>query len=215
MHLPLALEQRTKVEEFTRKHHIGLLMLLFTDVVGSLRLKEELGEAQGIALLQWHRLVVREILGSFHQAEEIETAGDSFFIVFAKPSDVIHRDVKPSNILIADRGVRTAESENHKSEFLNHKLTAKLTDFGIGQLVSEEALAGLTKLGFTQTMSGASAQTGTQMYMAPEVIAGRPATIRSDIYSLGVVLCQLLARDLSPAKGPSINNIYNYSSHRG
>ena len=45
------------------------------------------------------------------------------------------------------------------------KMQVKLTDFGIGQVVSEEALAGLTKLGFTQTMMspGSSAQTGTQM----------------------------------------------------
>jgi len=44
-------------------------------------------------------------------------------------------------------------------------MQVKLTDFGIGQVVSEEALAGLTKLGFTQTMMspGSSAQTGTQM----------------------------------------------------
>ncbi len=44
---------------------------------------------------------------------------------------------------------------------------------------------------------GSSSQTGTQMYMAPELFAGKPASIRSDIYSLGVVLYQLLAGDFN------------------
>lgn len=75
---------------------------------------------------------------------------------------------------------------------------AKLTDFGIGQVVSQEYLTGVTKAGFTQTMLGsASSQTGTQMYMAPELLAGKPASIRSDIYSLGVVLYQLVVGDLA------------------
>src|SRR5262249_28335447 len=76
---------------------------------------------------------------------------------------------------------------------------AKLTDFGIGQVVSDATLAGVTRLGFTQTMASDSsaAHTGTQMYMAPELIAGKPASTCSDIYSLGVVLYQLIVGDLA------------------
>jgi non-specific serine/threonine protein kinase len=76
---------------------------------------------------------------------------------------------------------------------------AKLTDFGIGQVVSEEVLKGMTKRGFTQTIiaESSSSQTGSQMYMAPELLAGKPASTRSDIYSLGVVLYQLLVGDLT------------------
>ncbi|MSU36012.1 MAG: hypothetical protein EXS36_13100 [Pedosphaera sp.] len=44
-------------------------------------------------------------------------------------------------------------------------------------------------------MSSGSTQTGTHLYIAPELLAGRPATTRSDIYSLGVVLYQLLMGD--------------------
>jgi serine/threonine protein kinase/class 3 adenylate cyclase/dienelactone hydrolase len=110
----------------------------------------------------------------------------------AHQAGVIHRDIKPGNILIAECGVRSAEGEklNQKSQIL-----AKLTDFGIGQVVSEEYLIGVTRAGFTETLmsSGSSSRTGTQLYLAPELLTGEPATPRSDIYSLGVVLYQLTA----------------------
>jgi len=132
----------------------------------------------------------------------------------AHDAGVIHRDVKPGNILIADCGLRIAEwhsrsepsslssasSENPKSEIRNPKWPqAKLTDFGIGQVVSEEYLKGVTRAGFTQTIlaDSSSSKTGTQLYMAPELLAGKPASIRSDIYSLGVVLYQLLVGDFT------------------
>ncbi|MEA3208186.1 MAG: serine/threonine protein kinase, bacterial [Chthoniobacter sp.] len=101
----------------------------------------------------------------------------------AHDSGVIHRDVKPSNILVSGAAAG--------------KVHVHLTDFGIGQVVSAEALAGITRLGFTQTMLESSPQGGTHLYMAPELMAGFPASIRSDIYALGVVLYQLLIGDLS------------------
>jgi serine/threonine protein kinase/class 3 adenylate cyclase/tetratricopeptide (TPR) repeat protein len=134
----------------------------------------------------------------------------------AHAAGVIHRDLKPSNILVSERGAVTAEtraaaqephtdrstpatgsSPNRKSQIANRKFEVKLTDFGIGQVVSQEALAGLTRMGFTQTMvgPGSSSHTGTQMYMAPELLAGQTASVHSDIYSLGVVLYQLLIGD--------------------
>lgn len=89
MNLQAASEQRSKVEEFQRRHRSGLLTLLFTDLVGSTQLKQTLGDHEAVALIQQHRTIVRAILRGFKEGEEIETAGDSFFIVFAKPSDAV------------------------------------------------------------------------------------------------------------------------------
>lgn len=105
----------------------------------------------------------------------------------AHEAGIIHRDIKPANILIGSKG--TAEAS----------LQVKLTDFGIGQVVSAEYLEGITRAGFTQTIEAgsSSSRTGTQLYMAPELLSGKPASIRSDVYSLGVVLYQLLVGSFS------------------
>jgi tetratricopeptide (TPR) repeat protein/class 3 adenylate cyclase/tRNA A-37 threonylcarbamoyl transferase component Bud32 len=85
----IAIERRAKVEEFQRKHRAGLLTLLFTDIVDSTKLKQEIGDQKAVILIQQHHAAIREILVHFSEGEEIETAGDSFFIVFTKPSDAV------------------------------------------------------------------------------------------------------------------------------
>jgi serine/threonine protein kinase len=85
---------------------------------------------------------------------------------------VVHRDVKPDNIFITSR--------NGEQEF------AKVLDFGVAKLtppLSEEKASG--------TLEGAIV--GTPAYMAPEQAAGLGADYRADIYSVGVVLYQMLA----------------------
>ena len=100
---------------------------------------------------------------------------------------VIHKDIKPSNILMNDT---------------DNGPLARLTDFGISQLLDRAVLqqAGITQTGFTHTgqtfMEDRSSQTGTRMYMAPEIFAGRPASIQTDIYALGVLLYQMARGDL-------------------
>jgi WD40 repeat protein/class 3 adenylate cyclase/tRNA A-37 threonylcarbamoyl transferase component Bud32 len=106
---------------------------------------------------------------------------------------VLHKDLKPSNILIYtdDAG----------------KPRARLTDFGVGLLTDRYQLVekGIAATGLTETLETASSdssRSGTRLYTPPEVLEGKPPTIQSDIYSLGVVLYQVVAGDLTRALGP-------------
>jgi len=99
---------------------------------------------------------------------------------------VLHKDVKPANVLMA----RDAEG----------KPRAVLTDFGVGLVTDRERLAarGITAIGMTEVelASGGSSMGGTQLYMAPELLAGQPSTIQADIFALGVMLYQMVVGDL-------------------
>ncbi len=109
----------------------------------------------------------------------------------AHEAGILHRDMKPANLL-----VRNVPGGG---------LHVLLSDFGIGQIVADELLRHGTRGGFTQTVSELRRSTlsGTMLYMAPEVLGGAEATARSDIYSLGVVLWQLLAGGLQLALDPT------------
>ena len=87
--LQSALEGRPKVEDFQRTHHVELMTMLFTDIVGSTDLKQQLGDRHAIELMHRHHAAVRATLLGFPNAAEIDTAGDGFFIVFTKPSDAV------------------------------------------------------------------------------------------------------------------------------
>lgn len=82
---------------------------------------------------------------------------------------VVHRDIKPANIMVHRAGGR---------------VLVKVMDFGIAKLMSES----VTRL----TATGA--RIGTPSYMSPEQADGRPADARSDLYSVGCVLYELLTR---------------------
>src|SRR5262245_9914843 len=71
------------------KRRTGLFTLLFTDVVGSTQIKAQLGDQAGVGLIQSHHGLLRRLLGRFSEAKEINTAGDSFLIVFGKTSDAL------------------------------------------------------------------------------------------------------------------------------
>ncbi|MEM9593326.1 MAG: protein kinase [Acidobacteriota bacterium] len=104
---------------------------------------------------------------------------------------VLHKDVKPENVLIS----RDREGRPH----------ARLTDFGIGLLTDRRRLEapGLTPLGFTATVSSTeSTGGGTLAYLAPELVEGKTATVQSDLYSLGVLLYQMVVGDFGRTIAP-------------
>ncbi len=88
----------------------------------------------------------------------------------AHAQGIVHRDVKPQNVLVDEEG------------------TAKVTDFGIARTLDQE---GLTADGRVL---------GTTDYVSPEQALGHPVTGQSDLYSLGIVLFEMLTGDV-PFRG--------------
>ncbi len=95
---------------------------------------------------------------------------------YAHRHGVVHRDVKPDNVLI--KKLEDAERPG------DPPLRAVVTDFGLAKLME----------GGVQTQTGTFI--GTLPYMSPEQVMGKPLDGRSDIYSLGVVLYQLATGQL-------------------
>ena len=90
----------------------------------------------------------------------------------AHRAGIIHRDVKPSNVLISDAG------------------EVKLTDFGIARALASEQ-ARLTQTGMI---------VGSVSYLAPEIVRGEAPTPAADVYALGIVMYQML-RGEAPFSG--------------
>ena len=86
-------------------------------------------------------------------------------LAYAHSEGVIHRDVKPANILLDKKG------------------DPMLSDFGVAKLVDSEQTQGLTATG---------ASIGTPEYMAPEQASGKKIDHRVDVYSLGIIFYELI-----------------------
>src|SRR5204862_6514845 len=101
----------------------------------------------------------------------------------AHEAGILHRDIKPENILITKSGY------------------AKLADFGLAKLHERETSDATTHtLTEMRTLEGIIV--GTVAYMSPEQASGFPLDARSDIFSFGIVLYEMLSGK-RPFTGPS------------
>ncbi|HEX2701708.1 MAG TPA: serine/threonine-protein kinase [Acidimicrobiales bacterium] len=137
------------------------------------------GEDDGVPFIVMERLpgetlADRMARGPVDQGWLRRVAGDVLGALgAAHAAGLVHRDVKPGNILIGEDGC------------------AKVADFGIAKSLEVAGEA-----------TGTGLLLGTPAYVAPERLEGQPATERSDLYSLGVVLYEALAGS-KPFDGPT------------
>jgi len=137
------------------------------------------GEDEGTPFIVMERLpgetlADRVAAGPIDQGWLRKVAGDVLGALgAAHAAGLVHRDVKPGNILLADDGC------------------AKVADFGIAK-----------SLEVGSDLTGTGLLFGTPAYLAPERLQGHPATERSDLYAVGVVLYEALA-GAKPFDGPT------------
>jgi eukaryotic-like serine/threonine-protein kinase len=110
---------------------------------------------------------------------------------YAHRQGIIHRDVKPGNLMVIGGPAGRRNSPNTAHDPPTDEMTVKLTDFGIARAAEQTRL---TQVGSV---------VGTAAYLAPEQARGDEARPASDVYALGVVIYQLLTGRL-PWEGTTL-----------
>jgi len=98
---------------------------------------------------------------------------------YAHRKEIIHRDVKPDNFMLGEGGA------------------IKIGDLGLAQRLGEKLSA-----------DNEDSVIGTPHYIAPEQVLGRPADVRSDVYSLGSTMYRMIA-GFTPFQAPSVRDLVN------
>ncbi|WP_010214853.1 serine/threonine-protein kinase [Sphingomonas sp. PAMC 26621] len=169
--------------DFARDREIGARFLREARAAGALSHANiatiyDVGETDGVAYIAME-LVDGQPLDVALQAqgrmpyERVLAIGQQLAsaLAYAHRAGVVHRDIKPSNILLSSDG-----------------RTAKLLDFGVARIGELDPLAADAQLGRTQV----GQLIGTPRYMSPEQALGLPVDQRSDLFSLGVVLYEMV-----------------------
>jgi Protein kinase domain len=143
----------------------------------------DVGEQDGVAYIAMEVLEGRSLQQILREPERQPLA--TLVDIAAQVADaldhaqrfgIVHRDVKPANIMVSAAG------------------RAKLTDFGVAHVPSS-----------SMTQTGAAL--GSPKYMSPEQVTGQAVDPRSDVFSLGVVLYQMLTRR-TPFEQPGDTNVW-------
>ena len=141
----------------------------------------------GGTLKEWARAERR----TWRQVVELLT-GVADGLAAAHAAGILHRDIKPQNVLVAKNGY------------------AKLSDFGLAKLFDAADAATVAE---TMTRTRPGVLMGTVAYMSPEQASGKPVDARSDIFSFGVVLYELVA-GRQPFSGPTTLEVLERIQHR-
>ena len=132
---------------------------------------------------------LRDQLNALHPAKHGEKAVVELALQIAAALDaahkagIVHRDIKPENVMV--------RSDNF----------VKVVDFGLAKLSEQQAtLAETLQDGYDAAATNPGTVLGTLRYMSPEQAEGREVDLRSDLFSLGIVLYELLSGS-APFKG--------------
>ena len=157
-----------------RREAISAARLAHPNVVGIF----DTGLDDGLAFIVMELVdgtTLRETLlerGALPPAEAIDMAAQvAGALEYAHKAGIVHRDVKPANILLCGDG------------------RVKVADFGIAKAAARSIAGDAVH---SQDLTGTGAVVGTAKYLSPEQVAGRPVDGRSDVYALGVVLYEML-----------------------
>ena len=141
---------------------------LVVELIGGTTLRKVL-QAHGALIPEIAAAIALELLGALGHASA---------------NGVVHRDVKPENVLLDHRPSLDVDSERATPSGTGDRAVVKLTDFGIAKLLDAQ---GVTSTG--QVL-------GSPAHMAPEQIEGGDVDSRADIFSLGVLLYECMVGHL-------------------
>jgi serine/threonine-protein kinase len=138
----------------------------------------DVGEEDGVPFIVMERVsgpgLEREMAAGPMDPARVREVGTGILAALgaAHAAGVVHRDVKPANVLLAADG------------------SVKVADFGIAKALDNPGADGTTA---ELDLTGDGQLVGTLAYMAPERVGGAPASVQSDLYSVGVILYEALA----------------------